>query len=129
VTTLVVEGPEVPLHTLLPVNLMKVILPGAAPCGYVSTLVRDHAGNLLLIRLIQNHVFIELALALGCLRSQDVALERVTAFDLATTCLMEALRRSAMCLKLRHSVFLLQHRNRRFGHPRADVIELELCRP
>src|ERR1700684_596757 len=66
----------------------------------ISTLVGDHACNLLLICLIQNRISIELALALSRLRSQDVALERVTALDFATACLVEALRRSAMCLKL-----------------------------
>ena len=84
-----------------------------------SILVGDHAGDLLLIRLIQNHVFIELAFALAGFRSQDVALKRVTAFDFARTCLVEALRRSAMCLKLRHSVFLLQHTNCRFDQSEA----------
>jgi hypothetical protein len=34
----------------------------------------------------------------------------VTALDLAGTCLLEALRRSAMCFQLWHSVFLLQHK-------------------
>ena len=49
-----------------------------------ATLVRDHASDFLLIGLIQNHVCIELAFALGGFGSQDVALERVTAFNLAT---------------------------------------------
>src|SRR5580698_4568542 len=75
-------------------------MPHHAAC---CVLVRDHASDLLVIRLIQNRILIELALALGRLRSQDVAFERVTAFDLARTCLVEALRRSAMCLQLRHS--------------------------
>ena len=66
-------------------------------------LVRDHPCDLLLIRLVQNRIGIELALALGALGSQDVAFERVTALDLARACLLEALGRSAMCLKLWHS--------------------------
>ena len=85
----------------------------------ISTLVGDHACNLLLIRLVQNRISIELALALGCYRSQDVALERVTAFDLASACLVETLRRSAMCFQLGHSVFLLQHTIRDFSYSRA----------
>ena len=92
------EGPDVPLHTLL-----AVICQVADAGCRTMRLVGDHAFNLLLIRLIQNRIGIELALALGTLRSQDMALERVTALDLARTRLLEALSRSAMCLQLRHN--------------------------
>jgi len=73
-------------------------MPGAASCGNCLILVRYHPFDLLLIRLIQNRVPIELALALGALGSQDVALKRVTAFNFARTRLLEALRCSAVCL-------------------------------
>jgi hypothetical protein len=96
-TTLVVEGPEKPLHSLLPVTTWRSA-PGAAPCGKLLILVRNHALDLFLIGLIQNRIRIELALALGALGSQDVALKRVSALDFAGTCLLEALRRSAVCL-------------------------------
>lgn len=68
-----------------------------------AALVWDHALDLGHVGLIKHHVFIELAFALRTFRSQDVALIRVTALDLARTCLLEALGRSAMCLQLRHS--------------------------
>ena len=86
-----------PLHTLLPV-IAWWPMPGAAPCGNCLILVRYHPFDLFLIRLIQNRISIELALALGALGSQDVALKRVTALDFASTRLLEALRRSAVCL-------------------------------
>lgn len=66
-------------------------------------LVWNHPLDLLLIGLVQNRIGIELALALGALGSQDMALERVTAFNLAGACLLEALGRSAMSLQLWHS--------------------------
>src|SRR5271169_6956693 len=78
-------------------------MPGAAPCGPVSKLIGDHAGHFLLVRLVHHAVGIEMALALGRLRSQDVALKRVSALELARTCLFEALGRSTVCLKLWHS--------------------------
>jgi len=68
-----------------------------------AALVWNHALDLGHVRLIKHHVFIELALALGALGSQDVALIRVTALDLARACLLEALGRSAVCLKLWHN--------------------------
>ncbi len=61
-------------------------------------LVRDHPCDFLVIRFIQNRIGIELAFALGCFGSQDVAFKRVTALDFARTCLLEALRRSAVSL-------------------------------
>ena len=66
-------------------------------------LVGDHPCDLLVIRLVQNRIRIELALALSALGSQDMALERVTALDLATPCLLEALGRSTVCLQLWHN--------------------------
>ena len=66
-------------------------------------LVRNHPFDLLLVGFVQNGIGIELALALGALGSQDVALERVTALDLARTCLLEAFGRSAVSLKLWHN--------------------------
>ena len=66
-------------------------------------LVWNHALDLRHVGLIKHYVFIELAFALCTFRSQDVALIRVTALDLAGTCLLEALGRSAMCLQLWHS--------------------------
>lgn len=68
-----------------------------------AALVWNHALDFGHVRLIKHHVSIELAFALGSLRSQDVALKRVTALDLARACLLEALGRSAVCLKLWHS--------------------------
>jgi len=97
-------------------------LPGAAPCGEHSVLVRNHPCDFLVIRFIQNRIGIELALALGCLGSQDVTLKRVTALNLARTRLLKALSRSAMCLQLRHNVFLLQHKTHEFSYSRR------LCR-
>ena len=96
-TTLFIEGPEKPLHSLLPVTIWKPV-PGAASCGKCLILVRNHALDLLLIGLIQNRIRVELALALGALGSQDVAFKRVSALNFAGTCLLEALRRSAVCL-------------------------------
>ena len=118
-TALVVEGPDLPLHTLLPVSShagfakdgapIGVIMPGAAPCG-ISLLVRNHALDFGHVGLVKHHVFVELAFTLGSLGSQDMALVRVSAFDLARACLLEAFGRSAMCLQLRHSISLLQHK-------------------
>ena len=96
------EGPDSPLHTLLPVAVR-------AGCRTMR-LVGNHALDLWHVGLVKHHVGIELALALGSLGSQDVALVRVSALDLARTCLMEALGRSAMSFQLRHSVLLLQHK-------------------
>src|SRR5208337_3328429 len=76
-------------------------------------LVGNHALDLGHIGLVKHHVGIELPFALGSFGSQDVALERVSALDLARTCLLEALGRSAMSFRLRHSVFLLQHNAKR----------------
>jgi hypothetical protein len=68
-----------------------------------SVIVRNHPCDFSLICLIENRIGIELALALGALGSQDVALKRVPALDLARACLLEALGRSAVCLKLWHN--------------------------
>ena len=57
----------------------------------------------MLIRLIDHRIGVELAFALRTLRSQDVALKRVSALDLAGACLLETLGRSLMCLQLGHS--------------------------
>src|SRR5271167_2768334 len=91
-----------PLHTLLPVAVR-------AGCRTMR-LVGNHALDLWHVGLVKHHVGIELALALGSFGSQDVALVRVSALDLARTCLLEALGRSAMSFQLRHSVFPLQHK-------------------
>ena len=80
-------------------------------CARWGRLVRNHALDLRHVGLVKHHVSIELALAFGSFGSQDVAFERVSAFDLARTCLLEALGRSAMSFQLRHSVFLLQHKH------------------
>ena len=69
----------------------------------LSSLVGDHALNFMQIRLIDHRIGVELAFALRTLRSQDVALKRVSALDLASTCLLETLGRSLMCLQLGHS--------------------------
>ena len=66
-------------------------------------LIWDHALDFGHVGLVKHHIGIELALALGALGSQDVALIRVTALDLARACLLEALGRSAVCLKLWHN--------------------------
>src|SRR5271167_3855581 len=73
-------------------------------------LVGNHALDLGHVGLVKHHIGIELALALGALGSQNVALVRVSALDFARTCLLEALGRSAMSFQLRHSVLLLQHK-------------------
>src|SRR5271157_4574053 len=78
--------------------------PPSAIYALVGALVRDHALDLWHVGLVKHHVGVELALALGSLRSQDVAFVRVSALDLARTCLVEALGRSAMSFQLRHSV-------------------------
>jgi hypothetical protein len=58
-----------------------------------------------------------MAFALGLLRSQDVALKSVSTLELARTGLLEALRRSTVCLKLWHSsLFILQQNG---GHERG----------
>src|SRR6516165_2680582 len=76
-------------------------------------LVGDHPLNFRLIRFVHHGLHIEMAFALGSLRSQDVALESVSTLELARTCLLEALRRSTVCLQLRHSsLFILQHLRR-----------------
>src|SRR6516165_4067239 len=80
------------------------------PCSW---LVGDHPCNFFLIRLVHHRIGIEMAFALGLLRSQDVAFESVSTLKLARTCLLEALRRSTVCLQLRHSsLFILQHLRR-----------------
>ena len=66
-------------------------------------LVGDHAGYFMLIRLVDHRIGVELAFALRTLRSQDVALKRVSALELAGTRLLETLSRSLMCLQLGHS--------------------------
>src|SRR5271157_176735 len=91
--------------------------PPSAIYALVGALVRDHALDLWHVGLVKHHVGVELALALGSLRSQDVAFVRVSALDLARTCLVEALGRSAMSFQLRHSVLLLQHKR---ANPASD---------
>src|SRR5271165_3393283 len=73
-------------------------------------LIWNHALDFGHVGLVKHHIGIELALALGALGSQDVAFVRMSALDLARTCLLEALGRSAMSFQLRHSVLLLQHK-------------------
>ena len=78
-------------------------------------LVGDHPCYFFLIRLVHHRIGIEMAFALGSLRSQNVALKSVSTLELARTCLLEALRRSTVCLKLWHSdLFILQQ------NPAAD---------
>ena len=74
------------------------------PCPFKSPLVRDHSFDLLLVSFVQNRIAIELALALGALRSQDVALESVSALNPATRRLLKALGSAAvrLHLNLRH---------------------------
>src|SRR5271165_5201340 len=57
----------------------------------------------MLIRLVDHGIGVEMAFALGRLRSQDMALKRVTALELTRSCLLEALGGATMCLQLRHS--------------------------
>ena len=74
-------------------------------------LVRDHSLNFRLIRLVHHGFHVEMAFALGSLRSQDVALKCVSALELARTCPLEAFRRSTVCLQLWHSsLFILTDR-------------------
>src|SRR5271165_3732547 len=96
----------------------------AAPGGLASGLVGDHAGHLFLVRLVHHAVGIEMAFALGRLRSQDVALKRVSALELARTCLLEALGRSTVCLKLWHSSLSSLQQNRSAGtaYPFTDSL-------
>ena len=109
-TTLVVEGPDIPLHTLL------TVICQVADAGCRTTrLVRNHPFDLFLVSFVQNRIGIELALALRAFGSQDVALERVTAFDLARTSLLEALSRSAMSLKLWHNPSSITTYNAQIG--------------
>ena len=61
-------------------------------------LVGDHPLNFGQIRLVHHRIGIEMAFALGFLRSQDVALKSVSTLELTRTCLLEALRRSTVCL-------------------------------
>src|SRR5271165_7445312 len=101
----------------------------AAPGGLASGLVGDHAGHLFLVRLVHHAVGIEMAFALGRLRSQDVALKRVSALELARTCLLEALGRSTVCLKLWHSSLSSLQQNRSAGtaYPFTDSRHIALC--
>src|SRR5271157_4620670 len=69
----------------------------------LGVLVGNHACNFVLIRLVDHRVGVEMPLALRTLRSQDMALKRVTALELACRCLLEALGGSTMCLQLRHN--------------------------
>ena len=85
--------------------------PDAAPCGDCS-LVRDHARYFVLIRLVDHRIGVKLAFALRTLRSQDVALKRVSALKLAGSGLLETLGRSLMCLQLGHSGVSITTQNR-----------------
>src|ERR1039457_322561 len=69
-----------------------------------ALLVGDHPQNLRQIGLVDHSAHIHLALALGALGSQDVALESETALHLARTRLLEALGGAAVSLHLRHCV-------------------------
>src|SRR5271157_481142 len=69
----------------------------------LGVLVGNHACNFVLIRLVDHRVGVEMPLALRTVRSQDMALKRVTALELACRCLLEALGGSTMCLQLRHN--------------------------
>jgi hypothetical protein len=116
-TTLDNEGPESPLHTLLSVAAVT-----SAGCRTMR-LIGNHALDLGHVGLVKHHISIELALALGAFGSQDVALERMAALDLARTCLLEALGRSAMSFQLRHKVLLLQHKCRNAASDDAFTTE------
>src|ERR1039457_4156380 len=77
--------------------------PGRAHSRPLGVLVRDHACYFMLIRLVDHGIGVEMAFALGRLRSQDVAFKRVSALELARCCLLEALGGATMCLQLRHN--------------------------
>ncbi len=64
--------------------------------GGARLLVRDHPLDLAQVGLIKHDVLIEVALALGVLRRQDVTCEGVTALDLAGGGLLEALGGAGM---------------------------------
>jgi len=123
VTTLIAEGPCTSSHAV-----DRQDQAADAGCRIIR-LVRNHSFDLLLVGFVQNRIGIELALALGSLRSQDVALERVTALDLARTCLLEALGRSAMSLKLWHSDSSITTYNARNGPARSGSFGASGPRP
>ena len=66
--------------------------------------VREHPGNLVLIRLGDKRRPAKLALGLGGLRGEDVAHLGLAALHFARTGLMEALGCAAVCLQLWHCV-------------------------
>ncbi len=101
-----------PLHSLLSVNSPPAGPEWGAHWGRSCRmphhaahqgLIGDHALDLRLIRLVDQRIAIELALALGSLGSQDVALHGMTTLDLPGSRFLEALCRSTMCFQLRHN--------------------------
>jgi hypothetical protein len=64
--------------------------------------VRDHAGDLIVIRVRDDQALAELALRLGELRRKDMAHLGLVALDLAATSLGEALGRARMGLQFGH---------------------------
>src|SRR5579859_6711465 len=71
----------------------------------VPDLVRDHPVDLGRIGLAHQCIGIELAFALGVLRSKDVPLERFAALDLARGGLLEAFSGPFVCFHLSHIFF------------------------
>ena len=67
-----------------------------------SALVGDHPLHLRLIGFIDHRRHVVLALTLSALRSQNMALESLTALYTAGCCLLEALSGATVCLKFRH---------------------------
>src|SRR5579859_201308 len=71
----------------------------------VPNLVRDHPVDLGRVGLAHQCIGIELAFALGVLRSKDMALERFAALDLARRGLLEAFCCAFVCFQFRHIFF------------------------
>ena len=108
----------VPLHTLE--TRLRTVRPAAVrgPRGYAARfdawrreipLVGDHPLDFGQVGFVDHTRHVALALRLGALGSEDVALESVSTLDLARTCLLEALGSAGMCLELRHVGFLLTY--------------------
>lgn len=105
-----VRGTHGPLHSqVLPVAALATGPPHSAfpslatvARGTSCGLVRNHPLDLGFVRLAHDDLLGQLALALGVLRSKDVAQVRVAALDLSGSGLLEALGSSAMRFKFRH---------------------------
>lgn len=100
-------------HGVLRASVVKMMC--RLPHHAAGSLVRDHPFDLFLVGFVQNRIAIELAFALRTFGSQDVALERVSALDLARPCLLEALGRSAVSLELWHSDLSITTYNAQIG--------------